>query len=66
MHKVWGFNRENIFVKISNEKRILEIRAEYFKEVLNPLHKGIISEEKVYFGPQCDIRDPFVQKVSAS
>jgi hypothetical protein len=42
VHKVWVFNQENIFVKISNEKGIPEIRAENFKEVLSPLNKGII------------------------
>jgi hypothetical protein len=33
--------------------------------LLNPLHKGIIPEEKVYFGPEHNIRAPSIQEVSA-
>jgi len=51
---------------IAHEKSTLEIWADYFKEVLNPFYKGIIPEEKAYFGPEHDIRDPFEQEFSAS
>jgi hypothetical protein len=33
--------------------------------LLNPVDKGIIPEEKVYFGPEQDIRAPSIQEVSA-
>jgi hypothetical protein len=33
--------------------------------LLNPLGRGIRPEEKVYFGPQKDIRAPCMQEVSA-
>lgn len=67
----FGFSTKKIFFKnkhgvIAHEKSILEIWAAYFKEVLNTLYKGIIPEAKVYFGPEHDIRDPFVQEFSAS
>jgi hypothetical protein len=66
-----GFQPRKYFCKnkhgiIAYEKGIHEIWADYCKEVLNPLYKGIIPNEKVYFGPEHDIRDPFVQKFSAS
>lgn len=51
---------------IAREKGILEIWADYLKEVLNSLDNGIIPEGKVYFGPEHDIRDPSVQEASAS
>jgi hypothetical protein len=66
-----GFQPRKYFCKnkhgvIAHEKGILEIWADDFKEVLNPLYMGIIPEEKVYFGPEHDIRDPVVQEFSAS
>jgi hypothetical protein len=48
-----------------DEKSILEAWADYCKGLLNPLDKGIIPEEKVYFGAEQDIRAPSVQEVSA-
>jgi hypothetical protein len=40
-----------------------EAWTDYFKESLNPLHKGIIPE-KVYYGPGQDIWAPSIQEVS--
>jgi len=66
-----GFQPSKYFCKnkhgvIAHEECILEIWAAYFKEMLNPLYKGIIPEGKVCFGPEHDIRDPAVQEFSAS
>jgi hypothetical protein len=44
----------------------LEVWASYFKELLNPLHKGIVPEENVCFVPEKDIRAASKQEVSAS
>ena len=55
----FGFSTKKIFCKnkhgvIAHEKGTLEIWADYFKEVLNPVYEGIIPEEKIYFGPEHD------------
>jgi hypothetical protein len=39
--------------------------VDYFTGLLNPLDEGIIPEEKVYFGPQHNIRAPSTKEVSA-
>jgi hypothetical protein len=39
--------------------------VDYFKGLLNPLDKGIIPEEKVYFEPEHDVRAASVKEVSA-
>jgi hypothetical protein len=39
---------------IRDEERILEVWAEYFKELLNPQFNGITPEEQAYFGPEWD------------
>jgi sorting nexin-29 len=58
-----GKNKQGVIV--GDEKGILEAWVDYFKGLLNPLDKGIVPEEKVYFGPEQDIRAPSVQEVSA-
>jgi hypothetical protein len=52
-------------VIVEDDKYIHDVWADYSKELLNPPGKGIIPEEKVYFGPEQDIRAPSEQEVSA-
>jgi sorting nexin-29 len=65
-----GFQPRTSFCKnkqgviVGDEKGLLEAWTVYFKGLLNPLDKGIIPEEKVYFGQEQDIRPPSIQEVS--
>jgi hypothetical protein len=56
---------KNKEVTVGDVKGVLETRAGYFKGLINRLDKGIILDEKVYFGPERDVRAPSVQEVSA-
>jgi hypothetical protein len=57
--------KNKLGVIVGDEEGILEAWADYFKGLLNPLDKGIMPEEKVYFGPEQDMRAPSIQDVSA-
>lgn len=68
MHKIrQPFNQEPNFKNIHEtiagyEKGVLQVWADYYKELLIPLGKGIVPEEKVYFGLYHDIRTVFIQE----
>jgi hypothetical protein len=40
---------------VGDENEVLEVWAEYFKELLNPQINAPTLEENNYFGPECNI-----------
>jgi hypothetical protein len=53
-------------VVVGDEKGILDVWADYFKEMLNPLHTAITPKENIYSGEEHDIRAISTQETQLS